>query len=255
MGNAMSDEPPRKEPEPLREVEGVSRKIKRMNTGMINVKSIGPLRDRYRISFSKIAATAPEMPGRLPAHANDSAFSSQFRERGRFAQIFSVKLSAQPKVQEPENRSAIEAENSESAGSDCEVALGGTRNGRGSGAGRQHALNGQNSLGELAEIRMRAASVAAHQRPNQLKANDEEKKKYAKNFAGAALGQPSFHPGEDHAGEQNVHRREEEQCDGRPRKKTRRGHCDSDRDSQQPQGAEHRGRLERAVDNSDQGER
>ena len=51
----------------------------KIRQSMINVKSIGPLRDRYRISFSKIAATEPGIPGRLqpartiPRSPGDSA--------------------------------------------------------------------------------------------------------------------------------------------------------------------------------------
>ena len=221
---------------------------------MISVKSMGPLRERYRISFSKIAATGPENSRQLPAHANDSALSRRFRERGRFAEIFSSKLSAQPEMQEPENRGAIDAENAERAAGDRIIPVGGARDGRSGRSRRQQALNRQNSLRELPQVRMRAAAVATHQRTNQLKTDDEEEKKHAEDFAGAALGEPSFHPGEDHAGEQNVYRRKQEQCEGGPWEEARGGHSDSGRDSQEPEGAEHGGGLKRAVDDSNHGE-
>src|ERR1700722_10717252 len=192
--------------------------------------------------------------GKAPAHANDSAFSGRFRECGRFAEVFSVKLSAQPEMQEPENRGAIDAENSERASGDHIVALGSARDGGGCRAGRQEALNRKDSLRELAQVRVRTAAVTAHQRPNQLKADYEEEKKHAKDFARAALSEPSFHPGEDHAGKQNVHRCEQKQSEYSPRKQTRRCHCDSSRDSQQPKRAEHRGGLEGAIDNSNHSE-
>src|SRR6201987_1129359 len=157
-------------------------------------------------------------------------------------------------MQEPENRGAIDAENGERASRDRMVALGSTRDGGNCRSGRQEALNREDSFRELAQVRMRATSIAAHQRTNQLKTDNEEEKKHAEDFAGAALGEPTFDPGEDHSGEQNIYRRKQEQCEGGPWQKARRGHSDSCCYSQKPEGAEHRGRLERAGDNSDQGE-
>ena len=79
--------------------------------------------------------------------------------------------------------------------------------------------------------------------PDQLKAQDKEKENDAQDFARPPLGQPALQPGEQHAGQNDVHESKGEEHDGRPGEQARSGDSDADVDSEEPPASHSRCRV------------
>ena len=95
-------------------------------------------------------------------------------------------------------------------------------------------------------------SIECDQWANQLQTEDAKKEQDAHDFAGPALRQPTFEPGESHSREQQVHHRKCEEDDQAQGSKRGCAAPNADGDSEQPETGHGGGRIQRSVGKANQ---
>src|SRR5580698_10438014 len=95
-------------------------------------------------------------------------------------------------------------------------------------------------------------SVAVHQRPSQLKCDHQEKEQDSEDFACSPLSEPSFDPGEDGTGENDVDQGKCGQHQGDPENRCWFSNGDPDKDTDEPQAAQRSCDIECAKGKNDQ---
>src|SRR5215472_4792626 len=119
-------------------------------------------------------------------------------------------------------------------------------------AGREHALGGGEFSTPVRHLRSGGSAKVSDQGSDELETDDEKKKNDPKNLARVPLRQPALDPGKDGTGENEIDQGESQQDERRPNGQRRIGECYPAPDPQQPQTAQSRGDIERAISYDDE---
>ena len=119
-------------------------------------------------------------------------------------------------------------------------------------ARREQTRDGHDVEDDARDCGLGAAVEMPNERPDELKADNDEKEDDAEDFAGSSLRQPALHPSENHARQQDIENCEEQKHRGGGKEKERRGAGDADGHAQQPQAAHCGGWVERAISDANE---